>query len=135
MNDKAGREFVLDIGSDGVIRTIYKDELKEIAEDMKGEISTVCRASNVEWEVVEKPLNARFPATKGWSVRSAHNPTLALRWESSLNAGIGDRYTDNLVCSDNEHLAIALFESRDNAIKWEIHFFADLLPPRESRSK
>lgn len=134
MNNKPVKEIIFSVESDGIIRTIYKDELNKIAEDMKADITTVCRASEVEWEVVEKPLNARFPMTQGWSIRAAHRPQLAIRWSSSLNAGVGERYVDELLCSDNKELAIALFESRENALKWEVHFFDSLLPPKESRT-
>jgi hypothetical protein len=118
--------FELKVGPDGTIETIYQDGIEQFAEEMGAEVSTICRASNVEWEEVPTPLNARFPATKGWSVRSVKNDEKALRMESSLNAGIGDRYIDTIVCSDNKHLAIALFPTREEAIQHEIKHFWEL---------
>lgn len=119
--------FELKVGPDGTVETIYQDGIEGFAESIGAEVSTVCRASDVEWEEVEKPINARFPATKGWSVRAAHRPALALRMQSSLNPGIGERYCDDIVCSDNESLAIVLFETREDAITQEIKFFWKLL--------
>lgn len=125
--------MVLEVAEDGTIRTIYKDELIDFAEKIGGDMTTVCRASNVEWEKVEKPLNARFPDIKGWSVRAAHDPELALRVESSVNGGIGDRYVDTLVCSRNPNLAIMLFSTREIALQAEVKFFHQLLPPKGER--
>jgi hypothetical protein len=111
----------------GNIETIYQDGIEEFAKEMGATVSSICRLSNVEWEKVEKPLNARFPATEGWSVRSAKNPNLALRHESSLNAGIGERYIDSVVCSDNLHLAIILFSNRKDALELEEKFYQQLM--------
>lgn len=124
--EKTEKKVTFEVDDDGTIRTIYSDDLSAFAEKIGGEISTVCRASNVEWEVIEKPINARFPQTKGWSVRAVHDPELALRIRSSPAMG---SYTDTLVCSREPYLAIALFDSRENAIKEEVKFFFELLPP------
>lgn len=130
MPEEKKEEIQLEIGHGGVIRSIYRDSLQDLAQSIGGKIEDVCRASNVEWETVEKPLNARFPATKGWSVRSAHDPELALRWESSLNAGIGERYIDTIVVSKNPHLAIVLFDEREKAIEYEVKHFWELIPKK-----
>lgn len=118
--------FELKVGPDGTIETIYQDGIEQFAEEMGAEVATVCRASEVEWEEIPAPINHRFPRLKGWSVRSVRNKDKALRIESSLNAGVGDRYIDTIVCSDNQHLAIALFESREAAIEQEIKHFWEL---------
>lgn len=127
------KKLSLDFGTDGTVRTIYSDDVSQFAEKIGGEISTVCRASNVEWETQEVTTNARFPApNKGWAVRSAHDPKLALRIKSHFNPfGMlgGDRYNDEIVCSTDESLVVALFSSREKAIEWEVKFFFQLLPP------
>lgn len=120
-------EFELKVGPDGTIETIYQDGIEAFAEEMGADVSTVCRASNVEWEEVPQPLNARFPATKGWSVRSVKNPLMALRMKSDFNPGFTDeRYTDTLVCSSDPELGIALFDTREAAITQEIKHFWEL---------
>lgn len=121
-------EFELKVGPDGTIETIYQDGIEAFAAEMGAEVATVCRASNVEWEeLITKPLNARFPATKGWSVRSVKNPLLALRMKSHFNGGFTDeRYFDELVCSSDPDLGIALFDTREDAITQEIEHFWEL---------
>lgn len=119
--------FELKVGPDGTIETIYQEGIEAFASEMGAEVATVCRASDVEWEEVAVPLNARFPATKGWSVRSVKNPQKALRLKSDFNGGFtSDRYIDSLVCSDDANLAIALFDTREAAIKQEIIHFWEL---------
>lgn len=125
--------FEMKIGPDGTVETIYQDGIEAFAESVGAEISTVCRASDVEWEEVASPINARFPATKGWSVRAAHRPALALRMKS--HALMGNGYMDELVCSDHEHLAIALFDTREDAITQEIKFFWKLLERDHERQQ
>ncbi len=127
---KKDKTLTLDVGSDGVIRTIYSDDLKPLAEKIGGEISTVCRASNVEWETTDKPAN-NYPLTKGWAVRSNHDPELALRWKRT---GTGLPVYE-VICSRDPELAIALFETREAAIAHEVHYFFELLPPRNSEKK
>lgn len=120
-------EFELKVGPDGTIETIYQDGIEAFAKDMGADVANVCRASDVEWEEIEAPLNARFPATKGWSVRSVKNRLKALRMRSHFNPGFTDeRYFDELVCSDDENLAIALFDTREAAITQEIKHFWEL---------
>lgn len=126
----AEKSKTFDFETDGTIRTIYDDDLGNFAKDLSGEMSVVCRLSNVEWEEIQEPINARFPTKKGWSIRAAHNTELALRIESSLNAGIGRRYIDTIVCSDNPSLAICLFDKREDAIEVEKEFYTKLLPPK-----
>lgn len=123
--------FELEIGPDGTIKTIYQDGIEEFAQELGAEVSTVCRASNVEWEEASEPLNKRFPATKGWSVRSARNGLVALRHQSDFNPGIGERYIDSVVCSDNVNLAIILFQTREDALTYEEKFFWQLMYGKE----
>lgn len=122
--------FELEIGPDGTIKTIYQDGIEEFAAELGADVSSVCRASEVEWEVV-MPLNARFPDTKGWSVRSARDGLVALRHQSNLNPGIGDRYIDTIVCSSNLSLAIVLFQTREEALTYEEKFFWQLMYGKE----
>lgn len=117
----------------GEIRMMYSDKsVKQVAEILGAKVVDVPRASNVEFERVTEIKNHRFPATEGWSVRAAHDPNLALRILSSFNLGVGERYIDSIIVSDNEHLAIALFTDREMAIKSEIEHFWELLPPGAS---
>jgi hypothetical protein len=106
--------FELKIGPDGTIETIYQDGIEQFAEEMGADVSTVCRASEVEWEVVEYPDHTE----KGWSVRSAKNGLKALRVQYGTQCRI--------VCSDDTNLAIALFTSREAAIEQEIKHFWEL---------
>lgn len=122
------KELLFDVTPDGTIRTIYKDSNVPVIKSI-GEISKIARASNVEWEVIENPINARFPATQGWSVRAAHDPELALRVESSPLMGSG--YLDTVKVSRDNHLAVILFSTREVAILCEEEHFFELLPPRK----
>lgn len=126
------KTFELEIDSDGTIRTIYQDGIEEFAEDLGAEVAQVCRASNVEWEEVSEPINKRFPATKGWSVRSAKNGLVALRHKSDFNPGIGERYIDSVVCSSDTNLGIILFSHRDDALEYEEKFFWQLMYGKDS---
>ena len=121
--------FELQILPDGTIRTVYQDGIDSL---LGATITKVGRASHVEWEEVPEAINHRFPATSGWSVRSAKDITWGLRLQSSLNPGVGERYVDTIVYSDNKDLAIALFESRERALEWELQFFWELLNGGES---
>ena len=107
------KKLELEVGPDGVIRTIYDDSLNKFAEDIGGEISTVCRLSNVEWEEID--------GHKGWTVRAAHDRELALRYNPYPEVGAG------------REGRLIVFESRENALKWEHVFAPDLLPPRKEK--
>lgn len=107
-------EVELKIGPTGTIEAIYQDGIEQFAEEMGAEMATVCRASEVEWEVVEYPDHTE----KGWSVRSAKNKLKALRVEYGTQCRI--------VCSDDANLNIALFTSREAAIEREIQHFWEL---------
>lgn len=133
-NDESKKEKIvsLDVGSDGVIRTIYKDELNDFAKRIGGEISTVCRASNVEWERLEKPASERNPQLTGWSVRAAHDPQLAIRVQTIPHHQTKTA-KDVAVCSRDTSLPIMLFSTREGAIEAEIHNFFKLLPPRKQK--
>ncbi len=133
MSDKKEKKISLDFGTDGVIRTIYSDELPELAEKIGGEISTVCRASNVEWEKVEVPASERNPQLAGWSVRAAHDPQLALRVKTVKNITTMTE-KDVVTCSRDESLPIMLFSTREGAIREEVENFFNLLPPRNTQN-
>lgn len=116
---KEQKVISFEVGPDGEINTIYKDELVQFAEKIGGEISTVCRASNVEWESWREPDGT---VRKGWSVRAAHQPALALR-----------NYNGTIRCSDDYEVAVFLFDSREKALEQEVKFFFELLPPKDQR--
>jgi hypothetical protein len=96
----------------GVIRSIYKDDIHPLLDGMGS--TTVARASNVEWEDVG--------LDRGWTVRSASKPYLALR----LNCG-------RIIVSEEGPLVF--FNTREEALKEEINHFWELLPPRSMKEK
>lgn len=105
--------FEVKIGSDGTIQMMYQDGIEVFAEDLGGGISTSCRASNVEWEETE--------GKKGWTVRSAYDQDLALRFVET--DGIRE-----LICSCYGELAF--FQTREAALEKEVKFFWELLAPK-----
>jgi hypothetical protein len=109
-------EFELKIASDGTIETIYQDGLEEFTKEMGGEVAQVCRASNVEFEIIGR--------RKGWSVRAAHDPELAIRLNPEL-LGWGPSRRGNIL----------LFETREEALKEEVRFFWQLLEKGKSDGK
>lgn len=104
----------LDVGPDGVIRSIYDDKLNDFAKDIGGELAMVCRLSNVEWEEIN--------SDKGWTVRAAHNSELALRVHGS-----------NVVVSEDPKDRIVVFRSRETALNAEKILASQLMPPKETK--
>ena len=102
-------EFELKIGPDGTIETIYQEGIEKFAEEMGAEVSTVCRASDVEWEEAGDK--------KGWTVRSARDPKLAIRSREQGNI-------TELKCLRDGYLHF--FETRKEALEVEIQFFWEL---------
>lgn len=116
------KKFDLDVGPDGVIRSIYKDELNKFAADVGGELAQVCRLSHVEWEEID--------GKKGWTIRAAHDPDLAIR----DNDWTHDQLTEQYVCARTESgLKISVFPSRDEALTVEQNHYEELMPPKEKR--
>jgi hypothetical protein len=109
----------LEIGPDGIIRTIYQDGIEAFAEEIGASVKTVCRASHVEWEKKEN-------GEKGWSVRSVHDPELAARM------AVQDGRATVIPSREGE---LILFLTREAAIEWEVAHFFDLLPPKEQRTE
>lgn len=108
-------ELSFEIGNDGTIRTIYKDDLPEVADAIGAELSHICRASNVEWERYNDTI-------KGWTVRAAHEPNLAIRVRDG----------EYVVASNGLYPAdLAFFDTREEALKWEVKLFWSLLPPKK----
>lgn len=103
----------LSIGPDGTLRTMYQDGVEKFAEEMGGEITTSCRASDVEWE--------DDGTQKGWTVRSAYDKDLAIRSKES-GAIIGFK------CAREGNLHF--FKTREDALKVEVTFFWELLAPK-----
>ena len=113
----------LEIDEDGTIRTIHQEGIEAFAEQMGGEISTSCRASNVEWE--------EAPNGKGWTVRSAYDNDLAIRWKFKNDfEKVQFVPLDFCVSKDGE---IAVFHTREEAIVWALKFFWELLAPRNQK--
>lgn len=103
--------FELEIGSDGSIRTIYQDGIEAFAEDLGADVSTVCRASHVEFEEVD--------GRKGWTVRSAKDPEVALRVD------------DWCRWKPKREGTIVVFQTREEALEEEVKFFWQLMYGRE----
>jgi hypothetical protein len=103
---------------DGKARCIYKDEHLNVY-DALGDLK-VQRASNVEWEKIGGL--GLCDLAEGWSVRSAHDPELAIR--IVLENG---QYR-KVVSKEGE---ICLFLTRGAALENEIEQFWALLPPEE----
>lgn len=101
--------FELRITQDGSIEGIYQDGLAQLLD--ANEVR-VCRASNVEWE--ESPDGIE----KGWTVRSAKDPELAIRWRN-----VGLELDQHVVHSG----ILVFFNNREDALKQEVKFFWDLL--------
>lgn len=118
------QELEFKIGSDGTIETIYHDGLEKLADAMGADVAQVCRASNVEWEEVSNPRSTRHLKGRGWTVRSAKNPELALR---ICSTGYGAAWVDEIICSKDSVYTIATFATRERAIEWEILYFWQLL--------
>lgn len=117
-------EFELELDSDGgTIRTIYQDGVESFAEELGAEVSSVCRASTVEWEEVG-------PTMKGWVVRSVRDPVLALR--GHLAAMVYDENVVEVRCSRNTDVPIMVFPTRELALELEVKFFWNLMHGKES---
>jgi hypothetical protein len=108
-------KFELVIDAEGRARSIYKDETKSVVDALGA--AKVARASNVEWEELH--------GDKGWTVRSAHDPELAIRLVILRGAYRQVVSREGLV---------AVFLTREAALESEVRFFWDLLPPtKESK--
>lgn len=108
-------QFELEIGPDGTIKTIYQDGIEEFAQELGAEVSSVCRASHVEFEQAWK--------RRGWSVRSAKDPNFALREVDDGNA----RWLPTAFGR------IKLFHTREEALEEEVKFFWELLNAKEAK--
>ncbi len=124
--------FEIEIREDGTIRMMYQDGVEKMAEEMGGTITTSCRASDVEWEEVG--------SEKGWTVRSAYDKELAVRWIHNFGS-VGMRPKINECRDERSNFAcskegdIAVFSTREEALKEEVkHFWALLAPKREGNN-
>lgn len=109
------KELELTISPDGQIESIYSDELKTMMESAGGEVAQICRASNVEWE--DLAIDGKIQA--GWTVRAAHDETLAIRMKD-----------DQFVVSREATYKVVAFPSREQALQFEKQFFWDLIPKK-----
>ena len=112
-------DIELEITPTGRIRTIYTDEKMAFLQAMAPHWQ-IKRASNVEWEQVGEE--------KGWTVRAAHNPKLAIR--IVIHAG---RFAQVVTDADDRNAPPAVFVTREAALEAEKRFFWELLPkePKE----
>jgi hypothetical protein len=112
-------DLELAIHPDGVTQTIGKDANIEHLRDVGARITSVRRATNIEWEQTD--------LKEGWVVRAAHNPDLAFR------IGFDDVEEEStLVASADKTLPIHYFGQRRIALDMEELHFWEFLPPRES---
>lgn len=112
----------LKISPDGKIEVMYQDGIEEFAEELGGEIRTSCRASNVEWEEIGEK--------KGWTVRSAYDTELAIRWRYQIPK---ESQKIEFVPSDwgiSKQGQLVFFPTREEALKEEVKFFWELLAPK-----
>jgi hypothetical protein len=107
----------IEIDADGKARAIYKDETKPLLDELGH--TKIARASNVEWEEGED-------GKSGWTVRSAHDPELAIRL--AIVAGAWRQVV-------SRHPEIAYFITREAALEAEVRHFWKLLPPTTKESK
>jgi hypothetical protein len=145
----------IDLLPDGSIEGIEGEVLHKIAAATGAEVTKSCRASNVEWEDHTDHSGADHWCAKGkgLTVRSAHNPDLAIRSRPMSIAEREDKrffeYIDSCmgpapighdrlknpegrthVLSLDPGQPLVLFESRDEAIRWELHFFNAIMDAR-----
>ena len=99
--------FKVRITADGSIEGIYHDG---IAETLGAKVTTVKRASHVEFEKVGE--------VEGWTVRSAIEPGLAIRLV------IKDAAYRQVVAFEGE---VAVFTSREAALEAEVRFFWEMM--------
>jgi hypothetical protein len=114
MKDK----FEFEISPDGVIRTMYQEGIEKLAEDMGADIKTSCRASDVEWE--DDGIH------KGWTVRSAYDRDLAVRWQNYGNMGFE---ADVSIYGE-----LLFFPTREEALAEEVKHFWKLLEPQRKKN-
>lgn len=119
--------FEIEISPDDPkLRMIHQEGIETFAEHLGGEISTSCRASNVEWEEVGE--------RKGWTVRSAFKNELALRWMDAKKVTTGV-HIHPLVIVVSEEGDLVVFPTREEAIEEEIKHFWELLAPSREANK
>jgi hypothetical protein len=93
------------------VESIYQDGLADL---LDAEEVQVCRASNVEWEEVD--------GRKGWSVRAAHAPNLAIRTLTF--------WPFTRVVLNDQHYPVTLFQNREEALAAEVSHFWELIQGR-----
>lgn len=99
---KVDAKLEVSISADGGVRAYYNDDVPELGKELG--TMKIERASNIEWE----------DEYEGWTIRAAHDPTLALRFVDG--AGV-------VISREGE---MASFTSREEALKEEIHYFWEL---------
>lgn len=112
------KQLELEFGTDGIIRTVYRDGIEKFAEDIGADVRTVCRAAHVEWETID--------GLSGWTIRAAHDPSLHIR-------DVGSSEPELICTRDTSYGRVALFTKRETAMHYEQYFFFKLLPPKESK--
>jgi hypothetical protein len=119
MKDK----FELEVDATGKITTIYQSGIEQFAKELGGEIVKSSRASNIEWETID--------GVSGWVVRAAHNPNLAIKRHANVRMS-GVTYTYHIgLATFSQARHIAVFETREEALKYEEQFFWELLERKQ----
>ena len=99
MKDK----FAMEFKPDGTFGMVYQEGIEDLAKDMGSEVVQTCRVSYVE------------PEGQHWTVRSALDLDLAIRWAAN---GL-----EPVVSREGK---LMLFETRDEALQQEIRFIKEL---------
>ena len=108
------QEFEVRILPGGVVQTIYQDGIEAFASELGAEVSSISRASNVEWDKL----------LEGWTVKAAHDPRIAICYAVEGRCTTYSRFQ----VADTCNRTIAVFDTRDEALKQEVEFFWQLLP-------
>ena len=111
MGYKIDDEIEQEVSPSGTIRTIYSDNVPDLAKSLGAQIVSIDRASMVEWEQIE--------GKAGWTVRANHDRALALRMSES---------GDIVVSRDGD---LVFFDQRQSALDMEKKLFWKLLPEGE----
>ena len=109
------------VTSSGRVLAPYSDDLKPFFAQL-GPI-TVERASIVEWEKHDAEMRRLTGEDGAWTVRAAHDFTLAIRHRP----GSTPTWKDPMPYVGREGILVG-FETREAALEAEKKFFWDLLP-------
>jgi hypothetical protein len=140
----------IDVMSNGSAEVQHSEGVPELAKELGTDIAMSCRLSNVEWENHVNHTGTRVcmgtcPKKNGWVVRSAHDQELAVRVHTNPSiVDLEDRRTIQYledcmgkaerslwtILGHNINQPLAVFDSRDEAIREELLHFTAILEDR-----